>query len=282
MVFSYSTNAFVKYPLSEAVKLIAQTGFRGVEIMCDRPHLYPPDATHQDLEAFKQLLKQLKLTITNLNCFTLFAVGNTWLPSWIEPDEQRRQQRIDHTLNCLDLAHFLGSPCISVPPGGPPVERDQKASLALFRQGLEQVLPKAQALGVSILIEPEPGLLIENSHQMQAFIQEFASPHLGVNFDVGHFFCVGEAPEAALETLFEKIGHIHIEDIAATREHHHLIPGLGALDYDTFFKRLALLHYSKDICLELYPYTETPSEAGLKSIETLRPVMAKHGFFIEK
>ena len=87
MVFSYSTNAFVKYSLSEAVKLIAQTGFKGVEIMCDRPHLYPPDATKQDLEKLKQLLESLNLTITNLNCFTLFAVGNTWLPSWIEPDE---------------------------------------------------------------------------------------------------------------------------------------------------------------------------------------------------
>ncbi len=280
MVFSYSTNAFVEHSLAEAVKLIAQTGFKGVEIMCDRPHLYPPDANHKDLEEFKQSLTALNLTITNLNCFTLFAVGNTWLPSWIEPDESRRQERIDHTLNCLDIAQFLGSPCISVPPGGPPVERDRKASLALFRQGLEQVLPKAEALGVNILIEPEPDLLIENSRQMSSFIKEFASPNLGVNFDVGHFYCVGEAPEAALETLFEKIGHIHIEDIAPTRNHHHLIPGLGAIDYDAFFKRLGELNYNKDICLELYTYTENPCEAGLKSIETLKPVMEKYGFSV--
>ena len=278
MVFSYSTNAFVKYSLAEAVKLIAQTGFQGVEIMCDRPHLYPPDATKQDLENFKQLLKELNLTITNLNCFTLFAVGNTWLPSWIEPDESRRQERIDHTLNCLDIAHFLGSPCISVPPGGPPVDMSRDASLKLFRQGLEKVIPKAEALGVSILIEPEPDLLIENSSQMSSFIKDFTSPNLGVNFDVGHFYCVGEAPEVALETLFDKIGHIHIEDIAPTRKHHHLIPGLGAIDYDAFFKRLGELNYTKDVCVELYTYTEAPCEAGVKSIETLKPVMEKYGF----
>jgi sugar phosphate isomerase/epimerase len=280
MVFSYSSNAFVEHSLAEAIKLIAQTGFHGVEIMCDRPHLYPPDANHQDLETLKQSLSELKLSITNLNCFTLFAVGNTWLPSWIEPDESRRQERIDHTLNCLDIAQFLGSPCISVPPGGPPVEMDRQSSLALFRKGLEQVLPKAESLGVNILIEPEPDLLIENSGQMSSFIQEFASPNLGVNFDVGHFYCVGEAPEAALETLFEKIGHIHIEDIASTRHHHHLIPGLGAIDYDAFFKRLGELNYQKDICLELYTYTQSPCEAGLKSIETLAPVMEKYGFSV--
>ncbi|WP_319574227.1 sugar phosphate isomerase/epimerase family protein [uncultured Desulfobacter sp.] len=280
MVFSYSTNAFVEYSLSEAVKLIAQTGFQGVEIMCDRPHLYPPDATKQDLEELKQLLESLNLTITNLNCFTLFAVGNTWLPSWIEPDESRRQERIDHTLNCLDIAHSLGSPCISVPPGGPPVDMSRDASLKLFRQGLEQVIPKAEALGVSILIEPEPDLLIETSSQMSSFIKDFSSPNLGVNFDVGHFYCVGEAPEAALDTLFDKIGHIHIEDIASTRKHHHLIPGLGAIDYDAFFKRLGELNYTKDVCVELYTYTEAPCEAGVKSIETLKPVMEKYGFLV--
>jgi sugar phosphate isomerase/epimerase len=280
VVFSYSTNAFVKYSLSDAVKLIDKAGFRGVEVMCDRPHLYPPDADVQDLEQFRQLLKELKLTITNLNCFTLFAVGNTWLPSWIEPDESRRQERIDHTLNCLDVAHTLGAACISVPPGGPLVEMDRKASLSLFRQGLEAVLPKAEELGVSILIEPEPDLLIENSQQMNSFISEFQSNCLGVNFDVGHFFCVGEAPEKALETLFEKTGHIHIEDIAATREHKHLIPGLGAMDYDSFFKRLQELGYKKDICLELYPYTDTPVEAGVESIKMLQPVMERYGFYL--
>jgi len=278
MVFSYSTNAFVKHSLSESLKLIAQTGFRGVEIMCDQPHLYPPDVDHQGLEKLKQHLEKLNLAITNLNCFTLFAVGNTWLPSWIEPDEHRRQERIDHTLNCLDLAHFLGSPCISVPPGGPPVDTDPRSSLILFRQGLEKVLPKAQALDVSILIEPEPDLLIENSRQMGSFIKEIESPHLGVNFDVGHFFCVGEAPEDALERLFEKIGHMHIEDIASTREHKHLIPGHGAIDYDAFFKRLEQLNYKKDICLELYTYAENPCEAGLESINNLKNIMGRYNF----
>ncbi len=68
---------------------------------------------------------------------------------------------------------------------------DRKATLALFRQGLEKVMPKAMALIVFILIEPEPDLLIENSQQMSSFIKGMASRHLGVNFDIGHFYCVG-------------------------------------------------------------------------------------------
>ena len=87
MVFSYSTNAFVKYSLSEAVKLIAQTGFRGVEIMCDRPHLYPPDANSQDLEKFRQLLENLKLTITNLQITSEAPQDKAMVQIWSESIE---------------------------------------------------------------------------------------------------------------------------------------------------------------------------------------------------
>lgn len=278
MVFAYSTNAFVEYSLHDAVNLIAGTGFGGVEIMCDLPHLYPPDTAEDDLNSLKSLVQELNLTITNLNCFTLFAVGDTWLPSWIEPDEKRRQQRIEHTLNCLDLARFLECPNISVPPGGPPVGEDRDKSLALFYQGLEQVIPKAEEAGVSILIEPEPGLLIETSKEMKSFMETVASDRVGVNFDAGHFFCVGEAPEEALKRLFDWTGHIHIEDIAATREHNHLIPGLGAIDYEAFFRKLNELEYKGDVCLELYPYTENPCRAGEESMSHLGPIMETYGF----
>ena len=278
MVFSYSTNAFVEHPLHEALNLIAETGFGGAEIMCDRPHLYPPDTREDDLKSIKDLVRKLDLAVTNLNCFTLFAVGDTWLPSWIEPDKKRREQRIEHTLNCLDLARFLECPNISVPPGGPPVGGDREASLSLFRKGLEQVIPKAEETGVKILIEPEPGLLIETGRQMKSFMETVASEQVGVNFDAGHFFCVGEAPEEALEELFEFTGHIHIEDISAAREHNHLIPGLGAMDYKAFFKKLKELGYKGDICLELYPYTRTPCRAGEESMAHLAPIMEMYGF----
>jgi sugar phosphate isomerase/epimerase len=47
MYFGYSTNAFVRFSLEEAIKKIAGLGFNGIEIMCDQPHLYPPDFDDQ-------------------------------------------------------------------------------------------------------------------------------------------------------------------------------------------------------------------------------------------
>ena len=279
MVFGYSTNAFVKYSLLDAIEAIARLGFAGVEIMGDRPHLYPPDFDQNKLTGLKDRLHQHGLKVTNLNSFTLFAVGDTYLPSWIEPDTNRRQIRVNHTLDCLRAVHFLGGTNISVPPGGPlPDGMSRQEAFNLFHHGLEQVIPLAEELGVKILIEPEPDLLMENTPEFKAFIQSVKSPAVGLNFDIGHFFCAGENPAASFEELFEWIGHVHIEDIAASRVHHHLIAGHGVIRFKEIFETMMRLNYEGDISLELYPYVDTPEEAGKESLAFLIPILQETGF----
>jgi len=277
VIFGYSTNAFVKFSLFESLEKIAGLGFRGVEIMGDRPHLYPPDFKGTDLARVKEALKKHNLKVTNLNSFTLFAVGDTYLPSWIEPEKERREIRIQHTLECLKTADALGSKNISIPPGGPLDGMSRDAAMALFHQGLEAVIPLAEKLGVKILVEPEPDLLMENTVEFKSFIKDVQSAAVGLNFDIGHFFCAGEDPAAAFEELFEWIGHIHLEDIAADRSHNHLIAGNGAIRFLEIFQVMVKLEYRGDISLELYPYTDTPVEAGRESLEYLRPIFKESG-----
>ena len=278
MVFGYSTNAFVKYNLFEAVEKIAALGFAGVEIMADRPHLYPPDFDDDRLDQLATLLGQTDLAVTNLNSFTLFAVGDTYLPSWIEPDPSRREMRIAHTRHCLQLAKRLGCANISVPPGGPlPPGMARAEAMALFLRGLEAVIPLAESLDVRILVEPEPDLLIERTSEFKPFIETVQSPQVGLNFDIGHFFCAGEDPAAAFEELFEWVGHVHLEDIAASREHNHLITGHGAIDFEAVFATMQQLGYRGDISLELYPYTDRPEAAGRQSLAHIRPLFEAAG-----
>jgi sugar phosphate isomerase/epimerase len=277
MIIGYSTNAFVKFSLFEAVEKIAHLGFRGVEIMCDRPHLYPPDYGEEKLARFKTLINEFALKVTNLNSFTLFAVGDTYLPSWIEPQEERREIRIQHTLQCLELADFFSCRNISVPPGGPLAGMARKDAMSLFHQGLARVAPLAEKLGVKILVEPEPELLLENTGEFKEFIKGVESTAIGLNFDIGHFFCAGEDPSAAFEELFEWIGHVHLEDIAATRVHNHLILGHGAIQLLEVFKTMIRLGYQGDVSLELYPYVDTPEEAGRESLAYLRFLQREGG-----
>ncbi|MGD8316061.1 MAG: sugar phosphate isomerase/epimerase family protein [Syntrophobacterales bacterium] len=273
MILGYSTNAFVRFSVFEAVKKIGRLGFRGVEIMCDRPHLYPPDFGEENLTRLKALIDEQDLKVTNLNSFTLFAVGDTYLPSWIEPQEERREIRIQHTLQCLKVADFFGCKNISVPPGGPVGEITRAKAMALFHRGLERVAPLAQELDIMILVEPEPDLLMENTREFKEFIVDVKSPAIGVNFDIGHFFCAGENPSEAFEELFEWIGHVHLEDIDSSREHNHLILGHGAIQFPEIFETMLRLEYQGDVSLELYPYVDTPEEAGRESLEYLQTLL---------
>ena len=273
MILGYSTNAFVKFSVLEAVEKIGRLGFRGVEIMCDRPHLYPPDYGEENLTRLKTVIDDQGLKVTNLNSFTLFAVGDTYLPSWIEPQEERREIRIQHTLECLKVADFFGCKNISVPPGGPVGEISRERAMTLFHRGLEMVAPLAQELGIKILVEPEPDLLMENTREFKEFIVDVKSPAIGVNFDIGHFFCAGEDPRVAFEELFEWIGHVHLEDIAPDRVHNHLILGQGAIQFTEIFQTMLRLGYQGDVSLELYPYVDAPEEAGRESLEYLQTLL---------
>ncbi|MGD8520622.1 MAG: sugar phosphate isomerase/epimerase family protein [Desulfobacterales bacterium] len=281
MIFGYSTNAFVKFSLLEAIERIAGLGFRGVEIMGDRPHLYPPDFGEEDLARLKKTIAEHALELININSFTLFAVGDTYLPSWIEPEEDRREIRIRHTLESLRVADYLGCKTISVPPGGPLGNITRQEAISLFHQGLERVIPLAQELGVKVLVEPEPDLLIERTQEFKSFIKDVKSDWVGLNLDIGHFYCVGEDPNAAFEELFEWVGHVHIEDIAPSRTHDHLIAGQGAIQFPEIFDTMKRLGYQGDISLELYPYVDMPEEAGRQSLDYLRPIFQQSGLDIE-
>ena len=110
-------------------------------------------------------------------------------------------RRIEHNRNTLRMAAELGAKTISLQPGGPlfPDTPERRAqALRRFEAGLGELLPLAEELGITLTIEPEPGLLIQHSDDCAAFLQRLHHPHLKMNADLGHFFCVGEDPAAVI------------------------------------------------------------------------------------
>ena len=103
----------------------------------------------------------------------------------------------------------------------------------------------AEQLEVLLLIEPEPGLLIERFEQYLEFAGRIDSPWLGLNFDIGHAYCVGEEPQDWIARMAPHTKHYHLEDIAATRKHAHLIPGRGAIDFPAVLREIARSGYAR-------------------------------------
>jgi sugar phosphate isomerase/epimerase len=279
MKFAFSTNAYLKFSFAEAVRRLAAIGYPGVEIMADVPHAWPACLLEEQKQAIRDALAANHLAIANVNAFMMNAISDHrqryWHPSWIEPDPHYRQVRIDHTLRSLTLARELGSPCITTEPGGP-VEPGTSwhAALQKFVEALKPALEHAEKEGVLLLIEPEPGLLIETADQFLELMQHIDSPAAGLNFDIGHFYCVGDHPPATVRRLARYIRHIHLEDIAATRVHHHLIPGDGAIDFRATLQAIRDIGYQGWITIELYPYVDNPDTAARTALQRVRDFLS--------
>jgi sugar phosphate isomerase/epimerase len=276
---AFSTNAYKKVSLEEAIESIGRLGYAGVEIMADVPHAYPPEMPAERIQRVRERMVLSGLRLSNVNAFTLFALGDTYHPSWIDADPARRSLRIEHTLNAIRMTSGLvmgarsesRKPTISLEPGGPlaPGESRQLA-LDHYEAGLRACLPLAEEMGVTLLVEPEPGLLIEHAQDCVAFLERVQHPNLRMNCDLGHFFCVNEDPAAVVRQCADWIEHVHLEDIAATRVHQHLIPGHGAMDWTSIFTALRDINYLGWVTVELYPYETTAEEAARKAFEFLR------------
>ncbi|MDY0220342.1 MAG: sugar phosphate isomerase/epimerase family protein [Desulfobacterium sp.] len=272
MNFAFSTNAFRKFSFPQAARAISKAGYSAIEIMCDTPHAFPDHLSDTDIENIRQNLETNNLEISNLNAFMMCAVKDFHHPSWIETDETFRQIRIDHTLNCIDLAAKLGAKNISTEPGGPLKGISRQTAFQIFVQGLEQVLPRAREQGVLLLIEPEPGLLIETSDQYISFMEEFSHPNLGLNLDIGHFFCVGEDPVETIIKLKDHACHYHLEDIPENREHRHILPGQGGIDIKAVLNTIERTGYKGFVTVELYPYLDKPEKAAVEARTYIRDI----------
>lgn len=271
MQFAFSSNAFTNFSLIDSITQISQVGYKGVEIMCDKPHAYPPDLDDALISEIKKNLESNDILISNLNAFTLFAIGDTYHPSWIEPVPHDRQERINHTKNCIELASKLGAKTISVEPGGPynPSYPNLGKLYTTFENGINKVLPLAEKNKVKILIEPEPGLLIQTSKEFLEFIKNFNSEFLKLNFDIGHFYCVKENPIDLIKELGEYIEHYHLADIK-DRIHNHLIPGLGDINIKEVLFAIRDSGYKGFVTIELYPYKDDPVGAATQSLNYVK------------
>lgn len=267
MKLAFSSNAYMNFSIEETIHRVAGIGYRGIELLADVPHAWPAGLLPERREAIRNSLAEHQLTIANINAFMMNAVGDPrqpyWHPGWTDPDPHYRAIRREHTKRSLQLAQDLGAPHITTEPGGH-LAPGQSASEAadIFYEELMPCVDLAEELNVGLLIEPEPELLIERFDEYLQFVERIDSSQVGLNFDIGHAYCVGEDPQDWVAKMREHTVHYHLEDIATSRVHEHLIPGRGAIDFPATLSAIAETGYQGWLTVELYPYVQSPDEAA--------------------
>lgn len=280
MKLAFSSNAYLHHSVEETIRRIAELGYAGIEILADVPHAWPAGLLPERIDSLRAALDEHGLAISNVNAFMMNAVADPrqpyWHPSWIDPDPHYRAIRREHTKRALKLAKEIGAPHITTEPGGPLAKNQtREEGYRIFYEELMPCLDVAADLDMPLLIEPEPELLIERFDEYLQFVERLDSPHVGLNFDIGHAYCVGEDPQDWIERMALHTVHYHLEDIAATRVHEHLVPGRGAIDFDATLAAIARSGYDGWLTVELYPYINEPDTAAREALEYLQQCAKK-------
>lgn len=179
-----------KLSIEECIDLAAETGFDGVEIL----HVQMQDESNATLQRIKQRAFRHGLDLC----------GFSTHQSFVFPDKENRQENVQHTIKCIELAYALGIPTIRVNTGRWGTSKDFDELMANkgieprlegytddqgFRwviDGFEQCLPVAEKCGVVLGLENHWGLG-RTAQGVLRVINAIDSPWLRATLDTGNF-----------------------------------------------------------------------------------------------
>lgn len=284
--WAFSTNAFTngRYTIFDAFEWLSRIGYNGVEILMDKPLLWPFDMKKQDIKKIREKLKNLGIKISGINAFTCSGYwikkskkppGQKFGPCFCDYEREFRDMRTEYTKRVIDIANELGVKNVSTTSGYRPLRGTREESWENMIHTLKNVVRYARGKHVNINIEPEPGCLVGSAKEAIDVVKDVGFKNFGINFDIGHFF-VSDRDVVNVIKLFEKeipgkINGVHIEDIGLDKKnrpvHYHLIPGEGKMPLRKIIKTVLNTGYNGFFTIELYTYYKKPVYAARKSME---------------
>ncbi len=277
MKLAFSSNAFTRFSIAEAIDAIADAGYAGIEILADEPHAYPLRLDAEFASRIARHIERRNLIVSNVNANCTFGYWRDappepfFEPSLISPVERYRVDRLMMIGKTIEFARAVDAKCISITSGrllgGVPPRRGR----LLLEEGLRRVLDLADRAEINVGIEYEPGLFIERADELIDWMHHINHPRLGANLDIGHCQVIGEPIPETVARLRGRIWNLHIEGMAGAK-HYHLVPGdeEDTMDWEGLGRCLREIDYDLCATVELYTEASDPVSVLRRSIEVLR------------
>jgi sugar phosphate isomerase/epimerase len=245
-----SGGPFVFWDLAEGCKKAAALGFDAVEV-------FPRSADEVDARALKLLLQEYKLRLAGMGTGAGSVVRKLRLTD-ADPEVRRRAQ--EFASGIISLAGSFNAPAILGSMQGRwegSVKREQ--ALEWLKEALEQLAPKAHALGVPLLFEPlnryETNLLNTVDDTLH-FINSLRTKNVRLLCDLFHMNIEEPDIAGALLKAGPELGHVHFAD--SNRK----AIGFGHLEMAPIARALRDSGYQGYISAEVLPAPDSEGAAA--------------------
>lgn len=267
--WGYGTNGFTDHPLPAALDVLQHHGYVAVALTLGHPHLDPFAA---DWRA------QTEALAADLHRRGLRVVVETGARYLLDPLRKHRPTLVDREAGprlaflrrAVEIAAILDADCVSLWSGVAPDDVPVDQARVLLEERLLELTAFASAAGVTLALEPEPGMLVETVADALALRARLGHPaNLGLTVDLGH--CVVVEPEGvvgALRAAGPLLRNVQADDMLPGA-HEHLPFGEGELDLDAALQALRDLEYAGVIAVELPRHAHAAPELARASMAAL-------------
>lgn len=271
MRLGYNTNSLAFHRWTDALELLADTGYRSVAITLDHHCLDPYSAElARDVDLMSRLLGRFHLSsVIETGARFLLNPRVKHEPTLLSPSQDERDLRIDFLRRAIDISADLGSDAVSFWSGTLREAISTDAAFERLAAGCAEVIDHAAARGVKLAFEPEPGMFIESFAQYERLLEVADAPHFGLTIDIGHVHCVEQEPIAGfLREWADRLFNIHIEDMCRG-VHEHLRLGEGEIDFAPVMEALLEIGYAGGVHVELSRHSHMAPQVVQESYDFL-------------
>lgn len=276
MHFGYNTNGFAHHRLEDALRILAELGYRSVAITLDYHVLNPFGPERKQVSHVRKLLEELGLqAVVETGARFLLDPWRKHQPTLLSADRSERQRRLEFLQAAIDMAAELGSGIVSFWSGSVREPSDEATLLARLVEGCQTLCEQAVRQQVKLAFEPEPGMFIDTMPRFADLHQAVAHPSFGLTLDIGHLHCLGEIPIADHVRHWQSwLWNIHIEDMRRG-VHDHRMFGEGEIDFVPVLRTLQEIGYRGGLHVELSRHSHNAVETARQALRFLQEVAEK-------
>jgi sugar phosphate isomerase/epimerase len=234
---------FYSRGLEDSLRDIVDAGYDQLELTLGAPHIDLSDFDAGARQRVKKELDGLGLNVVSTNPIELNPIsGNTDIQ-----EMTYRQYRA-----AIEFTADLGAGSVVMITGrrNPLIPMPEQKAKDRLRGQLERLLPIAQALNVTIALEPVPFGFLQTASVVAPFVREYGSDGLGIALDAANSYFAGADPAAEALASGELTSIVHISDAWRTRFAHTHV-GAGELDFGAFASALRGSGYTGSTVYEL-------------------------------